>query len=76
MAKYSELGNVKLTLKIVVPEWLRGSKALVKMIVVPEWLKGTRVALARMIVDQSGSGQNDCGTRVAPWLNLTFPNLF
>nr|DAJ06072.1 MAG TPA: hypothetical protein [Caudoviricetes sp.] len=24
----------------------------------------------------AGSGQNDCGTRVAPWLNLTFPNLF
>lgn len=45
MAKYSELGNIKFTLRIV----------------------------AQFLC---GCGQNDCGTRVAPWLNLTFPNLF
>lgn len=45
MVKYSELGNVKFTLRIV----------------------------AQFLC---GSGQNDYGTTVAPWLNLTFPNLF
>ena len=49
MAKYSELGNVKFTLRIVA-----------------QFLCGTR----------ADSGQNDCGTRVALWLNLTFPNMF
>lgn len=61
MAKYSELGNVKFTLRIVA-QFLCGQN-------------DCGPALARMIL-WAGSGQNDCGTTVAPWLNLTFLNLF
>lgn len=51
MAKYSGLGNVKFTLRIVVPEWLCGCEpALARMIVVPEWLNSCEPTLARMIV--------------------------
>ena len=41
MAKYSELGNVKSTLRIVA-QFLCGTRvALARMIVVPEWLRGS-----------------------------------
>lgn len=57
MVRYSKLGNVKFTLRIVA-QFLCGCGvrmvlarvALVRMIVVPEWLRG-----------QNGSGQNGSG---------------
>lgn len=52
MAKYSELGNVKFTLRIVAP-WLKGAEpTLARMIVVPQRLNTFEPALARMIVAQ------------------------
>lgn len=40
MAKYSELGNVKFTLRIVAHPHTGTEPALARMSVVPEWLRG------------------------------------
>ena len=41
MAKYSELGNVKFTLRIVTQFLCGCEPALARMIVVPQWLRGS-----------------------------------
>ena len=79
MVKYSELRNVKFTLRIVAQFLCGCGPTLARMIVVPEWLwadSGQHDCGSIPVWLWADSGQNDCGTRVAPWLNLTFPNLF